>query len=305
MPFAFDAVSRAIIWEVRRLVAGPTYIFVDDLFGAAPAGTMAPSAVTDCATAEDFVRALLGSEAVAEKKRVVGPRVDIIGYDVDCGRRLVAVSRRNALKALYGFFSVDFDQPIPFDALEQLASWGSRYAQICRILEPFTVVLYAELRGRHRAGVIQWTAELRTAVELFRSLLSMSVLRRAQFSRTLDSFRENAPLSSNCYLVEYDASLTGFGILLYKWVPGLQQWAPFGGSPPINIASWGWAGKPEFQNTAEFMACAVGVALLLQHKVDISTVSLRGDSVTAGRWGFNAESPQLDGLEHCSIHRSC
>ena len=214
----------------------------------------------------------------------------------------MAVSRRNALKALYGFFSVDFDQPIPFDALEQLASWGSRYAQICRILEPFTVVLYAELRGRHRAGVIQWTAELRTAVELFRSLLSMSVLRRAQFSRTLDSFRENAPLSSNCYLVEYDASLTGFGILLYKWVPGLQQWAPFGGSPPINIESWGWAGKPEFQNTAEFVACVVGVTLLRQYKVDISTVSLRGDSVTAGRWGLTRRARSLIALNTAVVY---
>lgn len=191
---------------------------------------------------------------------------------------------------------------MPFEMLERLASWGSRYAQICRTLEPFTVVLYAALRKQHRAGLIQWSTELRAAVELFRSLLSLSVLRRAQFSRPFDTFRVNPPLDDNSFLVECDASLTGLGILIYRWVPGLQEWAPFGGSPPISIAQWKWAGKSEFQNTSEFIACVMGITLLHQYHVCVSSVSIRGDSATAGRWGATRRARSLTALNAAVVY---
>jgi hypothetical protein len=109
-------------------------------------------------------------------------------------------------------------------------------------------------------------------------------------------------LDEHSYLVEFDASLTGIGLLLYRWVPGQHTWAPFGGAPPISIEHWEWAGKPEMQNTAEFVACVLGITLLFQQRVYISSVSLRGDSVTAGSWGLSRRARSLTALNAAVVY---
>ena len=42
-------------------------------------------------------------------------------------------------------------------------------------------------------------------------------------SRPSDIFWESPKLEGNSYVVEYDISLIVFGVMLFRWVPGLQE----------------------------------------------------------------------------------
>ena len=278
MPFAFDPVTRAIRWELQRRLVGCANIYVDDCMGA----TIQTSLDHDLQAAVQVIEGLMGPQACAPGKTKAATRLDIIGYNLDTSTQLVTIAEKNVLKALYGFMSVSQDQAVPFQAMEQLASWGSRYAMICRLLQPFTMSLHASMHRVSARSKITITPQLWAIVLLFRTLLALTVLRASSFARSFESFR---PLARppTCPVLTFDASLEGIGILIYEWRQGATALRPVGGAS-LSILKLNFSGKPQYQNIAELLGAYFAVYIAAILGCDLSYVWLAGDSISALTW---------------------
>ena len=91
-------------------------MYVGDLIGGAARGRVPVAIETACGVG----RGLLGPKAISEDKteRTTAEqrRLDVLGYTIDLSDGLdearVTISKRNRLKAAYGFFSVDISKPV-------------------------------------------------------------------------------------------------------------------------------------------------------------------------------------------------
>ncbi|MFN9957947.1 MAG: hypothetical protein ACK55I_32990, partial [bacterium] len=94
------------------------------------------------------------------------------------------------MRALYGFMLYEAGDVLPFTAMERLASWGSRYLNICMVMKPFTAVLFASIRraGSNRQACVTVDDRVFTVIRLFRALLALTVLRDEQYTRSITSF---------------------------------------------------------------------------------------------------------------------
>jgi hypothetical protein len=102
----------------------------------------------------------------------------------------------------------------------------------------------------------------------------------ANFTRTLDSFKEVDPQCG--IVVDFDASLTGVGIIWYL-VDASGSEVPVGACQ-VDISSLGFKGKPENQNTAEFIGATLGLVGVKKLGYTHLRTKLRGDSITALTW---------------------
>jgi hypothetical protein len=122
----------------------------------------------------------------------------------------VSIARKNFLNTLYGFLSVDLTQPITLKDAQRLASWASRYGQICRSMRPFCRALSNFTVNRHWHALIQLTGEAKVA--LWRATLYLIEYDEVRFTRPFATFDDTPP----SHVVEFDESLSGVGILLYE-----------------------------------------------------------------------------------------
>jgi hypothetical protein len=278
MPAAFQVITRTIVRLVRkRLTDEEIAMFVDDLMAV----------VRRChvekviAVVKEVCTELLGSDAVEPKKTEVGRKLDFIGWSFDLDSRSVSLAQHNFLKTLYGFVTIDETRPVPFKTLERLCSWAARYGVICRDLKPFSGDLYDVIRGRTLAhGSLQLHDEAQRVVKLWRGMLSLLELDSERFSRPLETFRSRR----SALLIEYDASLTGLGVIVFQRSPtGVERELFFMQIPlPYDLHQ-----DSGFQNTVEFTAILMAVAAVVAcgHR-DIS-VDLRGDSRSSLAWAVN------------------
>ena len=293
-PAAFQVITRALLYEFEFVLLLAVLMYVDDVMAA----SLKEHGPRDRRGVTRVVEALLGKGAIAEDKTEhsspESPRVDAIGFTVDMERQVVTISRRNLLRALYLFFSTDPDALVPVKRLEQLASLASRYGQICGALRPFTRALYCAYAGRLRHTSVRLEPGARRAVRLWRAMLCALRLREAAFARPFETFR----LRLAAFVVQYDASLSGIGIEVYqRTAPG--GWATIGGGE-ASLGGYDLGGDSAYQNSAEFIAGLVGIVGLIRwcrrRGVPLDAVILRGDSITALRWGetqrFRGESAE-------------
>ena len=284
-PFAFQTVTRALLWELRRpnVLQGKVNMYCDDIMGV----SHRQDVERDMAAAEKLCTNLLGPDAVESSKSVFGKALDFIGYHIDLKTMLVSVKHRNMLRTLYGFLEIDVDQPVTLFKMQQLASWAARYANICTYLNPLKAILYGEFTGkRHR---MSWQLEPATkvAIKIFRALLLATATRGTNFVRSALSFAKE---KLHDLVVEFDASLTGIGCVWYSYD------VDTGTEVPVGFASWSiesleLESQPAFQNFAEFLGGVMAIVGALAFIDKIATIVLRGDSVCAltwaEKWNFN------------------
>lgn len=104
----------------------------------------------DIAKATKVCTDLLGSDAINEKKTVQGRQMDMLGWHIDLNSWTVYLSKQNFFETLIGFFTVDTEVPATREVVEKLASWASRYAQVVRVLQPFSAPFYRMCKGPRR-----------------------------------------------------------------------------------------------------------------------------------------------------------
>jgi hypothetical protein len=108
-------------------------MYVDDIIGVC----FAHDVDKDLVETRRICTSLLGPGAVADDKTETGTRLDIIGYTVDLESRRVSIAKKNFLAALHGFIGINVDKRLNLPAAQRLASWGTRYGKICRVMRPF------------------------------------------------------------------------------------------------------------------------------------------------------------------------
>ena len=225
-PFAFQVVTRALKHEMLYKLRGVSDMYVDDHIGLCLRIHLAQEQADTRKTCTD----LLGEGAVADDKTEASTdhgedRLDVIGFTMCLRKQMVTISRKNFLKTFYGYFEVDVEVKVPVKTLERLASWGSRYATICRWMRPFNRLVYASYTGLARHVSVHLTAGAKLAIRLWRAALCSLALDESRFARPMASFR-GMPAR---YVLVFDACLYGTGGLVYR-VDGAAGERLMGGS---------------------------------------------------------------------------
>ena len=215
-PAAFQVITRAVEWELANLLNGRATMYVDDVIGV----SLDTDVEQDLNTTRGVCTDLLGPEAVADDKTESGRRLDVLGYVVDLDIRRVSIARRNYLTALHGFLSVDLNGSMTLRGAQRLASWGSRYGRICRVMRPFSGALHRLTVGRTSPHAsFKLSAEARVTIQCWRALLCLIRQDAAQFSRDILSFSP-APAT---IVAEFDASLSGIGVIWSSFSQGAEE----------------------------------------------------------------------------------
>ena len=274
-PAAFHVVTRAISWELRHLLVSFILMYVDDIIGVC----FLQDIESELVKAQKVCTDLLGPSAVATEKTEYGTRVEVIGYVVDLVGMRVSISEKNFLNTIYGFLLVDLDAPMTLPLAQRLASWGSRYGKICRAMRPFSGALHRISAGRtSRHATFLLSDEAKLAIRCWRAMLYLLRFDEEKFSRSLDSFDVTTP---PCYIIEFDASLTGAGVLLFQRVGGAEVCL---GCSAVDLSSLQFGTDSSFQNVSEFIGVILGIIGLVKLGVRDVDILVRGDSISALTW---------------------
>lgn len=276
-PFAFQVVTRSVLFELRKILAGLVAMYVDDIFGVCLLADLQRELALTRALCVD----LLGPNAVADKKTEYGRRLEIIGYTIDLDSGLVTIARKNFLKAFYVFFEADLEGRFSLRELQRFQSYGARYSTICRLLRPLNSAFNTMVTGKSNASA-SWelSQSCKTAILLWRAMMVLVAFDEKKFTRSLGSFLKSSP---EIY-IQTDASLFGVGVLVFK---GSDRSCLLGGCA-ASISSFGFGKDSSFQNTSEFIGSVLGVIIAIQlGYVDSMRrlgIGLVGDSTTALSW---------------------
>lgn len=274
-PFAFNVLTRVIRRSLRRVCSGAVDMYVDDILGCC----LRSEVLRNIQLATDAITDLLGPDAVEPTKTEWGRKMDWIGWFLDLDFRLVAPAQHNFLKAFHGIFSIDETYPLPYERVEALASWCSRYATVCRFLNPVKADLYRTLQGRKRREHVTLDVAAQECVTFWRCLFTLMELRNGRFARFLQSF---APPAVS-YLLEYDSSLYGVGVVISTIQSGVESvWKVL----QLQQTPFVCNDDSSFQNSMEFLGITIGLAALVTLGVRNASIRVRGDNTSSLQWAL-------------------
>lgn len=273
-PYAFNVVSRTLDVITSHTISGAGVWYVDDLNACSNKRTFEH----DMRRIDEEVRTLLGPESMAADKDKSGRQLDMIGWLIDLDAQLVTISDRNFHKTLHAFFSFDIEGTVTLHQVQVMASLASRYTQINVLMKVHVGALY-EFQATFRSHNAQRRLPTAARVEvlLWRAFLLSLSINPAAFARSFASFRER----KISHTIEYDASLTGMGVLV--WEGDLQE--------PRRLL--GFAVLPSlfapttdssFQNTYEYMAILLGLLLTKSLRLRDCVFIVHGDSRSSLAW---------------------
>ncbi len=193
--------------------------------------------------------------------------------------QLVTISDRNFNKTLHAFFSFGIVEPVILHQVQVMASLASRYTQINVLMKVHVGALYQFQQSFPSHSARRRLPEAARVEVLLRRafLLSLSV-HPASFARPFRSFRARPAT----HTIEYDASLTGMGVLV--WQGGLV------GTPRVLL---GYAMLPSpfmattdssYQNTYEYLAILLGLLLSKSLGIRDGVFAVLGDSRSSLAW---------------------
>ena len=275
-PAAFQVVTRAITWELKHALRSRTVMYVDDIIGVC----FVDQLDVDLATTRTICTDLLGSGAVADDKTEHGVRLDVIGYTLDLTEKRVLIARKNFLTALHGFITTDVTQRINLKTAQRLASWGTRYGKICRVMRPFCGALNRVTWGRvDTFALFHFSAEAIIAIQCWRAMLCLVRFRETEFTRTIESFAPATPI----LVAEFDSSLSGAGVIWSIRADGTEV---VKGVSAVDLSFLGFGVDSSFQNLSEYIGAILAVIGQVMLGFAGTGIALRGDSVTALTWAM-------------------
>ena len=299
MPAAFQVVTRVVERLVAVRLRGRAQMYVDDLMGCCHKDDLDH----ELAAARAVCNGLLGDGAVEEKKTTSGRQQDFIGWQINLDRRAVSVANHNYQKTLYGFLKVNTGRGVKVRAIQALASWASRYSAICRTLKPFTQDLFNLVKGRTTHADIPLTPAAVRAIEIWRGALLALRLNPSEFERPIHTLGTRAP----SYLIEYDASLEGIGLVLSA-LDG-QGDRLLIRAAQMSLVSFGASGDPGKQNTCEFAAVVAGMACLASLGIRGAGIKIIGDNQSSLQWcahqRFHSQTSKATAVMYMAITTVC
>jgi hypothetical protein len=176
--------TRAIVWELNnRVLKGRAIQFVDDGFVV----SLKKLETEDIEAVKAFLTGLLGPDAMQLTKLQRGSdnynALDFIGYNVSLLTQHVTIANHNLRRAIFAFGEVRLtpDCKLEVRTLQRLASLGSRYGGICRLMKPFVRVLYHSYKGHAQNTMVRIDSLTKSVIRLFRVLFVMAGIRPTQF----------------------------------------------------------------------------------------------------------------------------
>ena len=276
-PAAFDVVTRVLRKKLKEVLIGEADIYVDDILGVCARSELE----TEMSRARHVVLSLLGPNSLAsdkEESSLLTGEIVWVGWGIDLRSSTVSFSTRNCLKCLYAFFSVDVNSPVKIINLQTLASLSSRYALVCRLMRPFCGALYGEMKGLRKRNISKLLSEESIrCIEMWRIFLVLMELDyESGYRRPFDSFR----LRESSFLLEYDASLEGLGLVIFKLEDEEELlWKVVAVGLPYELE-----GNSSYQNTVEFIAVVLAFACLGTLGISNASIRLRGDNISSLKW---------------------
>ena len=278
-PFAFSIFSRLLEGCIGHDIRGGLKVYVDDLCGCSGS----PHAEEDQLTAESICLDLMGDGSLAKDKHFQGRRLDMLGWSFDLDLKTVSVSETNHLKTVFCMFSIENTKKYNLRTWQAVASRASRYVTVCPHMKPYTSSFYDMIKQFHNDSWIlkSLTEECKEDLNMWKAFLCLLVPFEQKFSRSLTSFRDREPIIK----VEYDASLTGLGVVLSLKTNGLWEIIQHVGMefPFHEIIK----NDSSYQNSCEFIAIVIGIYMtaLLGYK-DFG-YCLHGDNVSSLSWAVH------------------
>ncbi len=284
MPPTFGVVSRVVKSSVELVIRGTAEVYADDTCGV----THDADVDHDLAAAEGVIRNILGKDSVNPKKSLKGKILTFLGWLINCHTQTVSIGKENYYKLLYGFYAVDISRAVSIKVLQQLSGRVARYQLIIRPLRGLTPIFFAahgvfgegkEVVYRNRNVHLPLASEMKMAMWIWQASIIYLGLRGAEAARSFDSFR----LQTTAVTVQFDASLTGLGILLTDDASG----GLMGGGRadfPFDLLK-----DSSYQNSCEFIAVTLAVVAIARAGRSSVGIRLIGDSVAALSWS-NKES---------------
>ena len=209
MPGCFDVISRVLCRNLRKLLHGKCLMYVDDIIAVSHIKQLEK----DLKTAVDYCEGLLGPAAVEKDKTEFGRSLDVIGWNICLDTKKIGIARKNMLKTFYGLVTLDETLPVTLEELQRIASWAARYSLVCRQLRPFTRALYSCIQHYTNKHVrIKLSDDAANTIQMWRSFFVFLEINPITYKRDIISFVHHDP----SFVLEYDASLTGVGIILFK-----------------------------------------------------------------------------------------
>ncbi|MEI8301616.1 MAG: hypothetical protein WCG10_08435, partial [Chlamydiota bacterium] len=276
MPGCFDVISRVLCRNLKEVIKGVCRVYVDDIISISH-----QSEVDDEQnTASEYCEGLLGPSAVEKEKTMSGRSLDVIGWNICLDTKKVGIARKNMLKTFYGLVTLDETSPVTLEELQKVASWAARYSLVCRQLRPFTRALYSCIRHYTNKHVkIKLSEEAVSTIQLWRIFFIFLKVNPITYKRDLNSFVHFEP----SYVVEYDASLTGVGIILFELNRNKEEreWKVIQLDFDYDLKS-----QSKYQNTVEFIGVLLGMVALSLLGIRNTSVVIRGDNKSSLKWGM-------------------
>jgi hypothetical protein len=278
-PYAFQVITRVMVDLCRKHLEGLMSMYVDDMLGVAHKDHVEK----DMATADGLARGLLGPDAIAEDKTEWGRALDWIGWRFDLDTMTVSASRRNMLKAMHAFFFVSLEGTLSLSEVERMASYASRYSVLCAQMRPYAAALHAfktTFEGDHNSR--KRPSELvKCDVVMWQSFFCLLQLDPANFARPLDSFRQRTATVQ----IEYDASLTGLGVMVSTWSEESRTFVLRGYSA-LTLPFMVDRSDASRQNTNEYLAVLMALLLIRQEGYAVRgyAYDVIGDSTSSLSW---------------------
>jgi hypothetical protein len=232
---------------------------------------------------------MMGNGAMAEDKHESGTRLEMIGWTFDLRTQTVTISERNHLKTVHCFFSLKTTEKQRLRTWQGIASRASRYAAVCQHMRPYTSAFHRTVQNFNDNTVSLRIPDSDSVFDLliWRSFLCLLAFQEETFARPLLSFR---PVVARIK-IEYDASLTGLGILISQRNNEQDAWTLLYHSSmlfPFNVQK-----DSSYQNTCEFLAVAAALVILTINGHRAFTYDLYGDSVSSLLWCQNERTKSL------------
>ena len=142
---------------------------------------------------------------------------------------------------------------------------------ISPVMAPFSGHIYDMICWRTNLKAVipadQLSMEFKDALRLWRCVITMMELRRDDhpFYRTFESY---IPLPTKAFVIDFDASIKGAGVIVKKmeggvWVPVRVIGLQFGAAYTAVLA--GLQYRSTLQNTCEFIAALIGLACAITY----------------------------------------
>lgn len=319
-PGAFNRLSQLTLSVVRKATEGLalTECYVDDFVQVSFSGPGPEDKQYEEAAdrTEAVMRDLLGPTVVAEKKTVRGSTViRDCGYVFSIGvknEECVEFTPERLRKAAAVFFSMEEEHPLGVTLWNRVKaqSHGTCLTYLYPQMKPLLWALYASTKGGIQLS--RSTRQVRlipskafiACVWVLQAFFTMLILDNGKHScrkRLLASFLPRPII----YVIDFDASLTGGGIIFLKLSESTNEFVRFAVAAfpfpfalvHLEVEVTGGALVSQrtlkrrrkrlnsaLQNSAEFIVGTVGMALLIERGLRKADVMLRGDSKTALSW---------------------